>query len=370
MKVAILHEMLIKKGGAEKVVEKFMRIFPEAPIYTLIYDENKVGDIFPASKVKVANITQKVYKWTKNQRFCLPFMSMAIESFDFSEYDVVLCSSSGFAHGAITKPETKFIVYYHSPSGYLWHQTNEYKKMIGFDKGLKGYFLNKLFLKFRIWDYIASKRVDIPLIASKVAQKRIIKYYKRNDSKVLYPPVDTKSFMEKTKEYNSKDYYITISALTEWKKVDLIIDKFNKMPDKKLKIVGVGNQEENLKKLVKGNNIEFVGYKSGEDLFKIVGESIGGIFTGVEDFGIAIVECMAAGKAIFGISEGGIKETVLEGITGEFYNNIDGSDFIEKFKIFDNNIKNNVYNEENIKNNALRFSEEEFENKIKEIVYN
>lgn len=365
MKVAILHEMLIKKWWAEKVVEKLMRMFPEAPIYTLIYDENKIWDIFPASKVKVAPTTQKIFKWTKNQRFCLPFMPMAVESLDFSEYDVVICSSSWFAHWAITKPETKFIVYYHSPARYLWDWTNEYKKDIGFRKWIKWYILNKLFLKLRQWDYIASKRVDISLANSTNVQNRIRKYYKK-DSILVYPPVETTRFMPGEKW----DYYIIISALTEFKKIEVAIKAFNEMPNKKLKIVWDGNYRQTLESIKTSQNIEFLWAKYGQELVSLLQNSAGLIFPWEEDFWIVPIEAQASWKAVFAYKWWWLLETVIPWITWEFFLDKNWADFVEKFEIFDNNINNNVYNEENIRNNALRFSEEEFENKIKELVYN
>lgn len=365
MKVAILHEMLIKKWWAEKVVEKMMRMFPDAPVYTLIYDEDKMWDIFPKEKVKVASITQKIYNLRKNQRYCLPFMAMWVESLDFSAYDVVLCSSSGFAHWAITKPETKFIVYYHSPARYLWDWTNEYKKDIGFNKWIKWYILNKLFLKLRQWDFIASKRVDVSLANSTNVQNRITKYYKK-DSSLVYPPVETTRFMPGEKW----DYYIIISALTEFKKIEVAIKAFNEMSDKKLKIVWAWNYSETLKSMATGKNIEFLWAKYGQELVNLLQNSKWLIFPGEEDFWIVPIEAQASGKWVFAYRWWWLLETVIEGKTWEFFDDKNWSDFVSKFEIFDNNIDNNVYNEEVIRNNALRFSEEAFENKIMELVYN
>lgn len=364
MKVAILHEMLVKKWWAEKVVKKMMRMFPDAPVYTLIYDETKMGDNFPKEKVKVAPLTQKIFRWTKNQRFCLPFMPLAVESFDFSEYDIVICSSSWFAHWAITKPETKFIVYYHSPARYLWDWTNEYKKDICFDKWIKWYILNKLFLRLRQWDFIASKRVDISLANSTNVQNRITKYYRKNSS-LVYPPVETSRFMPGEKW----DYYIIISALTEFKKIEVAIRAFNEMSDKKLKIVGDGNYRATLEAMKTSQNIEFLGPKYWQELVNLLQNSKWLIFPGEEDFWIVPIEAQASWKAVFAYRGGWLLETVIEWVTWEFFDDKNWRDFVSKFEIFDNNIDNDVYNEENIRNNSLRFSEEEFEKKIMEAVY-
>ncbi len=280
MKVAILHEMLVKFGGAEKVVESFLKIFPEADLFTLIYDEKKIGNFFPREKInsQVFSLpTQKRYNLLKNQRFCLSLMPKSVEQLDFSEYDLVLCSSSWFAHWAITKPETKFVVYYHSPARYLWDWTNEYKKDIWFNKWIKWYILNRLFLKLRQWDYIASNRVDISIANSTNTQNRIRKYYKKN-SVVLYPWVETSRFWKKLDnnlvfEKPFENYYIIISALTEFKKIEIAIEWFNKIKDSNLTIIWDWNYRENLEKLILWNNVKFVWPKYGDELVYLVQNS-------------------------------------------------------------------------------------------------
>ncbi|MDD3145568.1 MAG: glycosyltransferase [Candidatus Gracilibacteria bacterium] len=382
MKIAILHEMLIKLGGAEKVVENWTDIFPDADIFTLIYDEKKVGKIFPKEKINSQTFSlrsQKIYNLTGKQRFCLPFMSKSVERLDFSNYDLVLCSSSGFAHGAITKPETKFIVYYHSPARYIWDWTNEYKNDLGLNSGWKKYILNpiinNLFLKIRIWDYIASNRVDINLANSKNTQSRIKKYY-RKDSILLYPPIETTRFSSvieninknwDNKPFKNNNYYIIISALTEFKKIDIAINGFNNL-DEKLIIIGAGDYKETLEKLVKKDNIYFAGTKYNDELVYLVQNSLGLIFPGEEDFGIVPIEVMAAGKPVFAYNGGGLTETVLSGITGDFFDSKTGDDFIEKFNTFHKNNLDGKYESINCQKQASLFSSKIFEKKIKEII--
>ncbi|ATU05914.1 hypothetical protein BKN14_03415 [Candidatus Gracilibacteria bacterium HOT-871] len=377
MKVAILHEMLIKLGGAEKVVENFVNLFPDASIFTLIYDENKCSKIFP--KEKISNQvwktkTQKVYNIFKKQRLCLPFMAKSIESFDFSEFDLVICSSSGFAHGAITKPETKFVVYCHSPARYMWDWTNEYKRDLGLFSGWKKYFLKPFientFFKNRQWDFLASQRSDLIIANSKNTQKRIQKYYKR-ESVILYPPVETERF-GKILEKNDfqkpfEKYYIIISALTEFKKIEIAILGFNKL-DENLLIIGAGDFRENLEKMIKKENIKFAGAKYGDELVFLVQNSLGLIFPGEEDFGIVPVEVMAAGKPVFAYKGGGLLETNIENITGSFFEDKFGEDFIEKFKVFHKNNLEKKYLPENCINQAKKFSKEIFEKQFLELI--
>jgi len=402
MKIAILHEMLVKLGWAEKVVEKMMAIFPESDLYTLIYDEEKVWKVFWKDKVRVSMLTQRIYKMIKNQRFCLPFMSRAVESLDFSNYDVVLCSSSGFAHGAITKPETKFIVYYHSPSRYLWDWTNEYKRDIWFDKWIKWYVLSKLFLKLRIWDYIASNRVDVNLANSKNSLMRVKKYY-RKDCEILYPPIEISRFsksiekswildeiLKKEKLFNdfetisglstrTKDspewqskkikYYIIISALTEFKKIDVAIEWFNRMQDKTLVIIWGWNYKDTLLSKVTWKNIIFTWPRYGDELVELVQWSLWLVFPWEEDFWIVPIEAMAAWKPIFAYAWWWLLETVLDDKTWSFFQDKEWYDFVSKFIEFDTKVQSWFFKKDFIIDHAKKFDEINFENRLKEIVF-
>ena len=378
MKVAILHEMLIKLGWAEKVVENFVNLFPDASIFTLIYDENKCSKIFP--KEKISNQvwktkTQKVYNIFKKQRLCLPFMAKSIESFDFSEFDLVICSSSGFAHWAITKPETKFVVYCHSPARYMWDWTNEYKRDLWLFSGWKKYFLKPFientFFKNRQWDFLASQRSDLIIANSKNTQKRIQKYYKR-ESVILYPPVETERFW-KILEKNDfqkpfEKYYIIISALTEFKKIEIAISWFNEL-DENLLIIWAWDFRENLEKMVKKENIKFAWAKYWDELVFLVQNSLGLIFPWEEDFWIVPVEVMAAWKPVFAYKWGWLLETNIENITWSFFEDKFWEDFIEKFKVFHKNNLEKKYLPENCINQAKKFSKEIFEKQFLELIW-
>ena len=374
MKIAILHEMLIKLWWAEKVVENWLKAFPNADLFTLIYDEEKVGKIFKKEKInkQVFNLkTQKIYNLTKKQRLCLPFMSKSVESLDFSKYDIVLCSSSWFAHWAITKPETKFIVYYHSPARYLWDWTNEYKNDLGLNNWFKKYTLkpiiNKIFFENRKWDYIASNRVDISLANSNNTKSRIQKYY-RKDSEVLYPPVEIKRFQKEIKSENKYwGYYIIISALTEFKKIDIAINWFNNL-SQRLLIIWKWDYENELKKLVKNNNIEFIWAKYDDELVSLVQNSLWLIFPWEEDFWIVPIEVMAAWKPVFAYNWWWLKETVIWWKTWYFFEDKEWKDFIDKFKIFHSNNINWVYKKEDCIKQAENFDEQKHIDFIKNII--
>lgn len=377
MKVAILHEMLIKLGGAEKVVENFMKLFPDATIFTLIYDEKKCGKVFPREKISPQvwkSKTQKRYNLFKKQRFCLALMTISVENFDFSEYDLVICSSSWFAHWAITKPETKFVVYCHSPARYMWDWTNEYKRDLGLNSWWKKYFLKpfieRTFYKNRQWDLMASSRADLIIANSKNTSNRIKKYYKR-ESKILYPPVETQRFAKILEKNNFEKpfekYYIIISALTEFKKIEIAISWFNEL-EENLLIIWAGDFRENLEKLTKKENIKFVWAKYDDELVFLVQNSSGLIFPWEEDFGIVPIEVMSAWKPVFAYKGWWLLETNIEWVTWSFFEDKNWKDFIEKFEIFHKNNLKNIYTKENCINQAKNFSQEIFEKRFLELI--
>ena len=377
MKVAILHEMLIKLGGAEKVVENFMKLFPDATIFTLIYDEKKCGKVFPREKISPQvwkSKTQKRYNLFKKQRFCLALMAISVENFDFSEYDLVICSSSWFAHWAITKPETKFVVYCHSPARYMWDWTNEYKRDLGLNSWWKKYFLKpfieRTFHKNRQWDLMASSRADLIIANSKNTSNRIKKYYRR-ESKILYPPVETQRFAKILEKNNFEKpfekYYIIISALTEFKKIEIAISWFNKL-EENLLIIWAGDFRENLEKLTKKENIKFVWAKYDDELVFLVQNSSGLIFPWEEDFGIVPIEVMSAWKPVFAYKGWWLLETNIEWVTWSFFEDKSWKDFIEKFEIFHKNNLKNIYTRENCINQAKNFSQEIFEKNFLELI--
>ncbi len=377
MKIAIVHDLLVKLGWAEKVIEKLLKIYPQGDLFTLIYDEKKVGKVFLKEKIqKTPSLTQNIYDIFKNQRFCLPFMSRAVESLDLSEYDVVIASNSAFVHGCITKPETKFIVYYHTPARYMWDRTNEYKKEIGWNRWIKLFFLNWILKSLRMWDFQASQRHDITLVNSKNVAQRVKKYYKL-DSQIIYPNVDVVRFK---KEINinpsltlplnlmeGESYYIIISALTEFKRIGISIEAFKKMSDKNLVIIWTGNFKKSLEK-ISSKNIYFVWPKYDDELVYVLQHASWLIFSGEEDFGIVPIEANAAGIPVFAYRSWWLTETMIEWSTCEFFDDKNGSDFVEKFKKFDENITNWKYNKDTIIDNAQRFSEEKFEEEIRKVV--
>lgn len=359
MKVAIVHDFLLKLGGAERVVKALADIYPKAPIYTLLYDEKAVGKVFPAERVRTSSL-QKYPKFIrKRHRFLTWKMPRAMEDFDLDEFDVVISSSSAFAHGLVTSLNTKHICYCHSPMRYAWDWASEYRKennIRGFKKLLYLPLINYL----RTWDQIASDRPTKYLANSTTVKGRIRKYYNQ-DSKVLYPPVDTERFRASEKH---EGYFLIVSTLTPYKKIDLAVQLFNKI-GRRLVIIGDGPQREYLERIA-ADNIDFLGFKDDDSVAEYMKNCRALIFPGEEDFGIVPVEAMACGKPVLAYGKGGCTETVVSGKTGEFF-------FEPTVESMEDGLARLLYNERfykphTIRRHASQFSKENFEKGIKESI--
>lgn len=312
MKVALVHDFLIRLGGAERVLAALCELFPESPIYTLLYDEKKVGAVFPRENIRTSRLQNLPSFLKKNHKYLLPWMPQAVEEWDFSGFDLVLSSSSAFTHGILTPDHTRHICYMHSPMRYAWDWTHEYIKEQGLGL-VKRAAVAALLKKLRMWDQTVVDRADMFLANSQNVRQRILKYYRR-DSAVIYPPVDIGSFkIGKT----SEDYFLIISTLTPYKRIDLAIQLFNKIR-RRLKIIGDGPQKEFLQN-ISGSTIDFLGFKDDALTAEYLKNCRALIFPGEEDFGITPVEALACGKPVLAYGIGGVTESVIPGVTGEFF---------------------------------------------------
>jgi len=311
-KIALVHEYLTRLGGAERVLKHLLDLYPKAYIYTLLYNQNKVSSVFPPSKVK-PSFVNKFPNWIKSRvKFLAPILPSAIESFDLSKYDVIISSTNSFAKGVITKSKAIHIAYCHAPATFLWNAFHSYRKQQR-KKGFGNFMILLLTHYLRQWDRQAADRVDYFIANSKLTQTRIKKYY-RKDSVVIYPPVDVDRF-KPTKEH--KDYFLIVSQLTQYKNIDIAVEAFNKL-DLPLVIIGDGPERKRLQKLA-NKNIEFKGFVDDEATVEYYQNCRAFVFAGSDDFGIAPVEAMAAGKPVLALRDGGALETVIEGKTGEFF---------------------------------------------------
>lgn len=365
MKIALVHEQLNQFGGAEKVLLELSNLFPDAPIYTLIYDKDAMNGAFEGKDIRTSfiqrfplGIGKKFFKWF------LPLMSQAIETFDLSEYDLVISSSSSFAKGVITKTNTIHISYCHTPTRYLWDDTHSYVADLNFPKFFK-IFIRANLSKIRQWDYLAAQRVDYYIANSNFVRDRIKKFY-RKDSVVITPPVDDPN-IEPLKNEELGDYFLIISRLRPYKKVDLAIKAFNELPSKyKLKIIGTGEYEYELKKMVVNDNIEFLDYQPDDKKFEYLRKCIAFINPQEEDFGITPIESMMVGRPVIAYKKGGALETIIPGMSGEFFE----KQSVEDLKKAIINFDYSKYNPIDIKNYAKKFTKEKFKEEILRFVEN
>jgi len=358
MKVAIVHEWLTTMGGSEKVILELKKLFPEAPIYTLVYNRKKLGKYFDKYSIITSNLQKNPLAQIKHQLF-FKYMPRAFESFDLNDFDVVITSSSAFAKGVITSADSVHICYCHTPPRYIWDLTHEYLK--NYNVIIRGY-LEKNFHYLRMWDTIAANRVDYFIANSKYVANRIKKFYKRN-CYVIYPPVDTEYFTP-AKDNEIEDYYLIVSRLVPYKRIDLAIEAFNQL-SKRLIIVGDGPEYKKLKSIAK-SNIEFLGYQPDEAVRDLYQRCKALIFPGIEDFGIVPVEVQACGRPVIALKKGGAVETVEEGKTGVFFERQDVESLKEAVYKFEQDIER--FDKDYIRSHAEKFSAERFRMEFKDFL--
>lgn len=361
MKVALIHDHLAQDGGAEKVLRVFTEMFPDAPIYTLLYEKKNIDKYFKGKHIETS-IIQRLPGGVKHYQWYMPFMPMAVEFFDLSKYDLVISDASAFAKGVITSTNTLHICYCHTPTRYLWSDTHQYINELKYNKYFKK--IISLALNYvRIWDRTAADRVDKYIANSRIVQKRIEKYYKR-DSQIIYPPIDIENFSIAENFSNQEEYFLTGGRLVTYKRFDIVVEAFLKM-GKKLKIFGDGVDMIRLKNIANGaSNIEFLGRVTEQEKADLYKNCQAFVNPQEEDFGITVVEAMASGRPVLAFKRGGALETVIDGKTGIFFDIQSSGAIIEAV----NGFKNINFDSKEIRLQAEKFSTEKFKQEIKKFI--
>ena len=356
LKIALVHDMLVQEGGQERVLRALQELFPQAPTFVLIYNKNNKMRYYKDKDIRTTFL-QKLPKIEQKFQWYLPLMSTAIESHDLSKFDIVLSSASSFAKGILCKPETKHICYCHTPTRYLWSDAKGYVEDLPYPdliKNILPFYLSHL----RHWDWSAAQRVDKFLANSQVVKTRIQKYYKQ-PADVIYPPVDVYKFYISSQIDN---FYLVGGRLVPYKRYDLVIQAFNKL-NEPLKIFGTGPELVRLKSMAK-SNIEFLGRISEERKAKLFSKCKAFLNPQEEDFGITAIEAMASGRPVVAYKKGGAVETILSGITGEFFEDQTWEDLANTIIHF----KPEKYDSQKIRQYALKFSKERFQKEIKQFI--
>jgi len=355
LKIALVCDWLTNWGGAERCFMAFHEIWPEAPIYTLLYNEKKMPE-FKNADIRTSYL-QKVPLARKKWQLFLKQMPYAIEQFDLSEYDIVLSASHVVAKGVITRPETLHVCYLYTPTRYLWDYTHFYVKESPFPNFIKNYIKKQLH-SLRIWDKSAADRPDQIVAISDHVKKRVKKYYRR-DCDVIYPPCNTNLYQPSDE---IKDYFLIVGRQSPYKRSDIVVEAFNRL-GLPLIIIGDGPELKKLKSIAR-DNIQFLGRIPDEEVKKYYSQCKAFIFPQEEDFGITPLEAQSAGRPVIAYRKGGATETVIENKTGLFFDEQTPKAIMEVIERFDEK----KFNPKTIREHALDFNTESFKKMIKEYV--
>ena len=309
--MALVHDYLVQDGGAERTLLALHELYPRAPIFTLFHDPTRMHAGFKGADIRTSHLQKKPFA-VRHYQWYLPFHAEAVERMDLSGFDLVISNSSSFAKGAIADPHALHICYMHTPTRFLWQERLGYVNELPQPKLVKR-FLPAYLHHLRQWDAAAARRPDYIFTNSRTSQERIRRYYQR-DAEVLAPPVDVDRIPLSTKP---GIYWLTGGRLVAYKRFDLVVKAFAKL-NVPLKIFGEGPEMEKLRKMA-GPKTEFLGHITDETKIQLFREAIAFLHPQIEDFGITAVEAMAAGRPIIAFGQGGAAETVMDGVTGTFF---------------------------------------------------
>ncbi|WP_101506256.1 glycosyltransferase family 4 protein [Erwinia sp. B116] len=363
--VAIAADWLVTYAGAERVIKDMLDIYPNSDIYTVVENLNdEARSNLPAKKIHTTFI-QKLPGAKKKYQKYLPLMPLAVEQLDVSDHDILLSSSHAVAKGILTGPDQLHISYVHSPIRYAWDMQHQYLREAGLNKGVKGFLAKWMLHKIRLWDYRTANGVDHFIANSHFIARRIKKVYGR-DADVIYPPVDVERF---TLEENKEDFYFTASRMVPYKRIDLIVEAFSKMPDKRLVVIGDGSEMEKIKSKA-SSNVSILGYQSNSVMLEHMQKAKAFVFAAEEDFGITPVEAQACGTPVIAFGKGGALETIrpygVERPTGLFFEKQSTDSIVEAIEKFQSICQHISAND--CRENALRFSSERFKDELAKYV--
>ena len=364
-KIALTADWLVSYAGAERVIKELIDLYPNLDLFSVVdflSDESRTH--FQGKRATTTFIQRLPKAETSYQKY-LPLMPVAIEQLDVSAYDIVLSSSHAVAKGVLTGPDQMHISYVHSPIRYAWDLQHQYLREAKLDKGLKGIIAKYLLHKIRLWDYRTANGVNHFIANSHFIARRIKKVYGRN-ADVIYPPVDVRRFILNE---NKEDYYVTASRLVPYKRIDLIVDAFAAMPNKKLIVIGDGSEMSKIKSKAT-TNVEILGFQPNEIMRDYMKNAKAFVFAAEEDFGITPVEAQACGTPVIAFGKGGSLETIrpygVNKPTGVFFAEQTVPSLIDAINLFENIF--DKITPENCRENALRFSVDIFKDTFSQYI--
>ncbi len=357
MRIALVHDWLVSIGGGEKALQGIHELFP-GDIFTLFHNPKKLkGTYFDDKKIIPSSLQKLPFALKKYQNY-LPLFPFAIEQFDLSEFDLIISSSHCAAKGALTHADQFHICYCFTPVRYAWDLYHQYLDQTRLKKGAKGLIAKLILHYFRMWDKSSCTQVDAFIAISKYVAARIEKIYGRSAS-VIYPPVNTNYY---ALEENKEDYYLSASRMVPYKRIDLIVDAFSQMPNRKLVVIGDGPEMKKIKSIA-GKNIEILGHVSDQTMRQYMQKAKGFVFAALEDFGILPVEAQSAGTPVIAFGKGGSLETVGEGC-GVFFQKQDVPSLIDAIDRFEKMSFDPI----SIRKHAMKFSVERFQQEFQNLV--
>jgi len=360
MKTAIVHYWLVNIRGGEKVIEALLEMFPDADIFTHVYNPKKMSPLIKERRVFTSRINRLPFS-KKLYRIYMPLMPDALMEFNLQDYDLVISSESGPAKGVVPNPNAFHVCYCHSPMRYLWDMYHDYFKDTN---PLVRVFMKRLIPELRRWDVISSNLVDCFVSNSNYIAKRVKRYYNR-ESLIVHPPADIDKFI--SIERKVSDYYLFFGQITGYKRADLAIEACIKS-GRKLIVAGAGASKKIIKKYAKTELITFKGRVSDEDVLELYSGAKALLFPGIEDFGIIPVEANAAGCPVIAFRDGGALETVKENITGIFFDEQTSDSLIAAMDYFEKNL--NLVNREAFSEHVNKFSKNTFKENMLRIINN
>lgn len=359
--VALVHDWLPVYAGAERVLEQMIQVLPESELYSLIDFVPEDQRAFLQGKPVNTSFIQRLPFAETHYRYYLPLAPLAIEQFDLGDHDIVVSSNYAVAKGALTRCDQLHISYVHSPIRYAWDLQFQYLRQRDIQWGIRSVLARMIFHYMRMYDAASADRVDVFVANSKHVARRIWKTYRRKAC-VIYPPVDTEAFTLCEKK---EDFFLALSRLVEYKRIDLIVEAFSEMPDKELIVIGDGPEYSRLKKRA-GPNVTMLGYQPDEAVQHYMQRAQALVFAAEEDFGIVPVEAQACGTPVIAYGRGGALETVLPGETGMFFTEQSADALEAAVNHFAEHREQ--FEPERIRQHAEQFSKERFRQELSNLI--
>jgi glycosyltransferase involved in cell wall biosynthesis len=360
--VAVVHDWLDANGGAERTLARILECYPQAEVFTLVDFMPPEERGFLGNRPIHTSFVQGLPFARRYYRHYLALMPLAVESFDLSDFDLIISSSFCVAKGVLTGPDQVHVSYVHTPIRYAWDLQHQYLREHRLERGVRSLLARALLHKLRIWDFRTANGVDSFISNSHFIARRVWKIYRR-ESVVIHPPVDTEFFQPA--EGEREEYYLTASRLVPYKCTRLIIEAFAHLPERRLVVIGDGPEFERLKALA-GPNVHMLGYQPNSVVREHMQRARAFVFAALEDFGIAPVEAQACGTPVIAYGKGGVTESLVEGKSGVFFQEQTIESLLSAIQQFERRLAR--FSAAEIRANALRFSAERFKQQFRACV--